>query len=223
MCVFVPFFFFFFFFSSPSILLNRLAYTLNILANIGLSMIAKSTFVKASIHWWEWWWVSSRGFSFGDISQVRGQRRENFGGFTQVNIHTVKTISFLSFPFQFIIISPNFRIALSQRFRASVLFYLRSLSGIVAASYGTISISAKLHDKATDIRITNGSKQRGESLLPGTRQRQSFIIARITSEEDQEKGFFFSKYTSTINFAEIAREPSRAHARCTVLSLTDDR
>lgn len=57
-------------------------------------------------------------------------------------------------PFSIYHFLPNFRIAFSQRFRASVLFYLRSLSGIVAAS-GTISISAKLHDKATDIRATD--------------------------------------------------------------------
>lgn len=34
--------------------------------------------------------------------------------------------------------------------------------------------------------ITNGSKQRGESLLPGTRQRQSFIIARITRNREKK-------------------------------------
>lgn len=74
--------------------------------------------------------------------------------------NTVKRFSFFvlsfprSFPFLFTIFSRKFRIPFSQRFRASVLFYLRSLSGIVAAS-GTISISAKLHDKATDIRATD--------------------------------------------------------------------
>lgn len=123
-------------------------------------MIAKSTFVKASIHWWEWWWVLSRGLVLGYFI-VRGQRRENFGGFTEwiFTKHGETILFFRPFlsaflPFSIYHFLPNFRIPFSQRFRASVLFYLRSLSGIVAAS-GTISISAKLHDKATDIRATD--------------------------------------------------------------------
>lgn len=90
----------------------------------------------------------------------------------------VKTILFFSFfPFRVpslfnLSSSPEFSNSFSQRFRASVLFYLRSLSGIVATS-GTISISAKLHDKATDIRATDYKwlEAARRIVLPGTRQR----------------------------------------------------
>lgn len=112
--------------------------------------------------------------------------------------NTVKRFSFFvlsflrSFPFLFTIFSRIFEYLSHSAFAPLFSFIFVLYPGQQQRAGRSLFQQNYTIKRQTFVpRIINGSKQRGESLLLGTRQRQSFIIAKITREEDQEKGFFF--------------------------------